>query len=453
MWLMNKDKLFTLNIINSIKFIIRQGGLWLSLGHFITIIGQFVLLKMIAVFGSKELFGQFAIVMLIYSGQHILFYGPLVQWAIRHYQEFLERKRTHEYYVVILILVLFISMVLICSLAVFLIIAEDSRILQNINLSSQLILVSMLFGSIACINELISSIFNAASHPVKSTLFFSAGTWLRVISAYITIQLWTFSLESIIIWMIILQILLLIIQCVFIFYTERNRAKRKFNRRNIAAHISKMKTYIVPFVFWGIPAYVALMGDRWVLAVNVDAASLGVYAAMATATFGVANAVGAAINRAVSPIIFRVSGAGREHDRNMQAGYILNNIFFILLGGYFFFVLVYYLWPGTIISVFTTKEFTYYAKYLWLLMIGASAFNLSQFLITYGLMLKKPKIYVPSKYFHGMLTITLLSILVPKFGVSGAVIAVLVSHICQFIFVFFVNRWVIIQNKSMKLGA
>lgn len=439
--------------IQSLFFVLREGGSWLLLGHVITLLGQFLLLKIIAVYGSSQMFGQFAIVLLIFSALQILLYGPVTQWAIRHYQEFAERNRLGDYYTVVRILsmvLLFLSVLISIFISVFF---GGATIVKNLGLSSNLILLSVLFGVIACLNDLMSSIFNASSHSFKAAIFFALGTWLRVFSVIISIQLGQISLGQIVFWMIVLQLLLLIIQYWMLIRVESTNRKKISKRRHIFVHLHRMKNYSLPFMLWGIPAYVALMGDRWVLAQYVDASTLGIYAAMIVSTLGVANAVGVAMNKAIVPLVFKISGAGHKADRRNMASKMINNLSLILFVTYLPLILVYYLWPSEVISLFTSSEFSQYSEYLWILMVGAIAFNLSQFLITHGLVEKSPRIYVPIKYLHGILAISLLLFLVPSYGVAGAVVAVVISHVLQLGLVILVNVLVINKRNCLDVAG
>ena len=87
-----------MSVVKTTLYIVQKGGLWLFFSHAVTILGQFFLIKYLAVEGSKELFAQFSIVMLINAGMMMIFFGALTQWALRYYQEFHERKRVEEYF-------------------------------------------------------------------------------------------------------------------------------------------------------------------------------------------------------------------------------------------------------------------------------------------------------------------------------------------------------------------
>lgn len=434
--------------VESILVVLKQGGLWLFFGHMLTILGQFVLLKLIAIYGSQELFGQFAIVMLVYSGMQILLFGPFSQWAIRHYHEFIERNRAADFYVLVHVLVFLCTVVILLLYSALIPFVDHLDLFVNINFSAGSIFLSIIFGIITCTNDLVSTIFNAAAHPKKATVFFAAGTWLRVGALALIIKLELWNLENIIFFMIIFQLILFTLQYLTLIRIENNIFTSKRKIRKLFIHFLRMRSYVMPFILWGVPGYVALMGDRWVLAAYTDATSVGIYAAMALTTLGLANAIGAAFNKAVSPIIFRASGSGNQQRRKEEAKSILYNLTLLLCLVYLPFVVIYYYWPNIVIGIFTSDQFIVNSNLLWLLMIAAIAFNVSQLLITHGLVEKKPRIYLPTKYFHGALTLTLLLFFVPGYGAKGAIISVTISHVFQLIVVLYVNRGLSIDGKG-----
>ena len=190
---------------------------------------------------------------------------------------------------------------------------------------------------------------------------------------------------------------------------------------------------------WGIFGYFSNMGDKWVIASNVSSADLGTYSAMALITVGVANTITAALNKGVLPIIFRESGHGASKVRSKRALAIVNKSLFTLSVMFFVMTLCTYFIPEKIISIFTSSSFTSHANLLWMLMVAAALFNLSQFLITRGLIYGVPAIYLPSKIIHGIVVIIGLFILVPIFGVEGAVLALFVGNLIQALMVLRVN--------------
>ena len=422
--------------LSGLTCLIQKGGLWLFFGHGFTLLGQFALIKYIAAFGSKAIFGQFAITMLVVAGFATLFFGPLIQWVLRHYQEFFEHNREQEYYLVVFyVLLAFFALLLLLS---FVVVPVSYLEDYGIGKSAQILTVCLAF--LVCVNELISSIFNASGHIRYAAVFFMAGTWSRVAGAAIVLGFLSGSYELMLVSISVLQLTLALLQLFFLLRIRKGVISLRLeNKARIAVHFRRMKSYLWPFLIWSIPGYAALMGDRWILTSYLDVEALAEYAAMAFVTIGVSNALGVAFNKAAGPIIFRVSGGGANNQRRSEAKGIINNLTLVLAAGYVAVTVFYYLWPNFFITMFTSSGYVKYAQYLWVMMLASVLFNLSQFLVTHGLVDKSPRIYLMPKVIHGVVVLACLLWFVPRYTVLGAVMALLIGNVLQLILVLYVN--------------
>jgi len=434
--------------IISLLYLFQKGGHWLFIGHGLTMLGQFVLIKYIAEEGSKALFGQFAIAMLIVTGLATLFFGPVTQWLLRYYQEFNERKRQREYYITLLsILIPFIMLIIFIGVALL-----PVPYLFEYGFSKNMQLLAILFALLSCLNELISTIFNAAGYSRTAALSYMAGSWSKVLGVFLAFWLFDIEMEAMLLLITSVQLVLLISQIVILFKLGNNQDYIKIhNNKKIIIHLRRMRSYLLPFLLWGVPSYIAMMGDRWVLTSYVSVEVLAEYAAMAFVSIGISNAISVAFNKAASPIVFRVSGGGMDLDRKKEAAHIVNNLTLVLVVGYLMAVLVYLIWPKDIISIFTSSDYTSYSGYLWIMMASSAIFNVSQFLITHGLVDKNPKIYLIPKILHGAITLLLLMLLIPLLGILGAILAVLVGNVVQLGLIMVVNYKH--EKKGMHLAV
>lgn len=435
-----------MQLLSSLSFIVQRGGAWLFIGHIFTVIGQLVLIKIIAVYGSKELFGQFAIVMAVVTAISSLFYGPLTQWAIRYYQLFYKKKQLKDYFR----LIKFVSFLFTISIILIALLLgqfwSDITVFKIFPNSSFTLTFLVLFGVISCFNELLSSIINATASPKLATVSYILGAWVKVLGLLLAIYYQKNDLVNILAFILFFQLFLLLLQYYILFKINLVVQPLKNNKCDFKHHLRSMWAYILPFMLWSIPGYIAIMGDRWVLVNYVDVMVFAEYAAMVFVTMGVANAVNVAFGKATLPIIFNAIETVSESESSArQLAFSLSILLFL---GYFLLTVLYYLEPNFFISLFTSADYVAYSDVLWILMVGASAFNLSQFLVTQGLIDSKPNIYLPSKVTQGILIIFILLLVVPEYGVKGAVNSVAFVHIIQLLSVILINRK---QNKIRRL--
>lgn len=431
----------------SLVYLIQKDGHWLFLGHGLTLLGQFVLIKYLAVATSKSLFGQFSIAMLVVAALGALFYGPLVQWALRHYQEFFERKRLGEYFYLILIAT-FLFVVMAVLLSLFILPILD---LYRHGFDVYALVLVIVFSFLSNFNNLLSAILNASSYSKIAAVSYFLGSWVKVFGAVFAIECFDSIISYLLASIIIFQFVLFVMQLMMILlccdFDKLNKVSKIRKNKRMFLHVRRMNEYLLPFLVWGVPGYVALMGDRWVLAVYENVDVVAEYAAMVFVTFGVSNAIGMALNKASGPIVFRVSGRGSNASRRNDAKNIVNGLTTILIAGYGLMIWLYAMWPVKILELFATSDYATYAKYLWVMMLSASVFNISQYLITHGLVDKRPKIYVVPKLIHGFVILVLLLGLVPFFGVGGAIVGVLIGNVIQLGMIYSVN---VRQDKAFR---
>ena len=424
-----------------LRVFLEQGAAWPILGHILSVLAQFALLKAVAVFWGTERFGQFSLVLAVAAAVNILFFGPFTEWALRDYQRAKEDGAIYEYFHVLNVNIIF-GIALIFILASLFSILVVFVPIDWIGMKWYMIPISSMLGIAISLNNLIYSLLTAAKFPGLSAALTTADSLLRIIAILLV---WWFgygSIVEIVCALFVTQIIMLLTGCSRLFFVHKEERLSAHNksREVIAEYRSSMFVYAWPFLVWGVFGYSASMGDKWVLANYVSTSELGVYSAMALVSIGMSNAISLAVNKGVIPVIFRISGTGSEEYRSRRAS-MLVNLLVLMLGCLFsVLILLSYFYPNEIITILTSDDFTSHSHYLWMLMIAAAAFNLSQSLIVHGLLERTPAIYLPSKLVHGSVILAALIYLVPIFGIGGAVYALLFGNIMQLLMVCFVNK-------------
>lgn len=414
---------------------------WPMLGHLISVLGQFGLMKIVAMLGGKSLFGQFALVLALVAAANMLIFGPFTQWAMRDFQDAKENGKLKDYFYTVykncaLAGVIFFVLVLIFYVSLTAVFAIDLGIGWN------LLILGAILGVGVALNDLIFSLLNVARYPGLSALLTSLDSLLKLVVVGIISIYAEFTLESIVIGLIVTQ--LVIIVSGYSIMRVRIAQSKIFEIEKTSETASELQknmfSYTWPFLIWAFFGYLATMGDKWVLANNVTSAELGVYSAMALASLGLANAITTAVNKGVIPVVFRVAGSGQLDSRKQKASYIVNMLVMVLSVFFTMLIILSLIFPDYIITFFASSEFTSHKEYLWLLMTAAAAVNIAQCLITHGLIGRSPVIYLPSKIFHGVVVLLGLLWFVPKMGLPGAIYVILAGNILQLLMILAVNR-------------
>ena len=420
----------------NIAHVIEQGGHWLLFGHALTVLGQFALIKLLAVSTNPAVFGQFSIVMLIVAAMMTLMYGPLTQWFMRFTSHMGEAEQSHVVLAAMNAVIVLPALIVVLPGVLVLLVMPDSTMIQQY-LADIPLVPAVAFAMLSSLNNLCSVVIHAAGFPRAASLAYVAASWSRVIAVALAVAVCGADISAIIMALLIGQAIVLVAQYL---YTRTSVLTLAADAASYAAiDRREMLRYVSPFILWSIPAYIAMTADRWVVSQHVSIEQFAQYAAMTFVTFSIVNAFNAGYERATVPIIFRISGDGSEEARVSKARSLVTDLLLLLAGIYLLGCLIYFLMPEGILGLLTTSEYTGYADQLWLMMLAASAFGVAQFIVARGLIEKRPGMYMVPKLVHSLAVVVLLILLVPEQQVEGAVISVLAANLVYLVMVVHTN--------------
>lgn len=425
---------------------INFGVAWPVIGHLVSVLGQFGLLKILAVVGGNSLFGQFALILALVTFANMLFFGPFTQWAIRDYQQAKEEGNLTCFFYAVYKNICFATVILIFIVGSISLISE--LIFEtNLGIDWRLMLLGAIFGMGVSLNDLIFSLLNISKHPGLSALLTALDSMIKLLVVTVTWAAGMLSLTNVVSGLILSQIVLIVVGyfCLRARVVQSAISMIKNDKVVVAKIQGDMLHYAWPFLIWGIFGYFAGMGDKWVLANYVGTSELGVYSAMALATLGLSSAITTAVNKGVVPVVFRLAGSGEQQHRAEKAAHLVNFLVILLSALFGLLILLCFLFPAQIITFFASSDFTSHKELLWLLMAAAAAINIAQTLITHGLINRSPAIYLPSKVLHGLFILIGLFIFVPLVGLSGAVYVILAGNLFQLFVVILANRKIVIS--------
>lgn len=414
------------------RTLLSGGSQWVLISQILAFAGAFLLIKLAATLGSVAQFGRFVVVFAMAGAVNSLIFGPIGQWASRHYQEAHATGELRAYYRTAAVSV--VAGVGVCG--VLTVAFMRTALLERLGLTDILFVLGVLFGVASGINEVSIAITNAARRRRLSSVAILASSWLRIAGLLLVYGLGGRSLLG---WVagIVVAIGALATAQIFLLIREYASCKGELPGNS---YLGSVRTYMLPFIVWGLPAYALTLGDRVLVAYFSDPVTVGIYAAMVSATMSVANVVTGSVSRAVEPTIYAVSGEVHDDARMRQAHMLVRYtvIATVALAGPYVFVC--WLWPNRIIALFASAEYGSHGGRLWLLAAAAMVFLLSQQIIMHGLVEKRPWLYIGPRYVHAVLLVTGLFVLVPKSGLNGAIWSVLAAQIVQLALVVLVNR-------------
>lgn len=402
------------------------GSAWIATAQGVSLLSAFVLLKLVASVAIPKEFGAFTLVLAVAGASATLVFGPLGQWALRFYQESLEGGELRSYYVAAGIGALLGSTVLLLCATPFLF---ADGLLVRLGLTPVLVMLGLAIGVSGGIGDVCVFVANAALHRgVAGVLLVvqSAIRPLAVLGAWLaggrTVESWALAIVGASGFFVAIEVAVLL-------HWDWKRFGPQ--RRSGEQQLSRLWTYTLPFLVWGLPSYAMSFGDRLLVGYLAGAAVVAQYVAMTAATIGVANGFDAMLNRVFEPMIFQRAGGGTDVDRVRSAIRLVNlaagaaGILAATLG-----VLV-VVAPGPVLRVFTSSRYVAGSSGLWLLALSGVALLVGRQFVLRGLIVKRPWVYLPAKVISAAVLAAGMLLLVPSHGIRGACVAMLVAQVVQ----------------------
>jgi O-antigen/teichoic acid export membrane protein len=132
-----------------------------------------------------------------------------------------------------------------------------------------------------------------------------------------------------------------------------------------------------------------------------------------------------------------------EEFKKGNYGYFYNKIFRMLVFGIIFLFFIIVLFNQNIIHILVASEFYEASKYVPLLVLGAIFFNFSVFIGANFLPVHKSKYYLYTSVFGAIVSLAGNSVLIPRYGITGAALSVSLSYFLMLIMRLFYSRKIV----------
>lgn len=409
----------------------------------------FVQVKLGAVWLPADEFGRFGLAIAVGASIHVLAIGPLVAWANRFYREAAEADTLGRYYgtlglVAAVVLTVFIAAALALALG-------GAGLLDRLSISARLLLIAVALGLGLSLSELAIAAASAAlwrGWAAAALLTVGAARIAGMVAARLAGGA---DAEGYLV-AVAACVALVAAGLVGALLGRERRRGRLQRPRPQRSDLRAFAAYAAPFLAWGVPGYLLTFGDRLLLAYFLGPQETGAYVAMAAATVNATSVFGAAVNRVLEPAVYARAGAGRDAARLGAAARLINRSTVGLAVLALPAVALYAWLPGVWLSLFASGGFDAPEGALWLLLVAAILFLVSQQLILHGLVEKRPQVYLPAKFLHAALAMSLLAWWIPDHGITGAIWALLVAHGAQVVMIV-VTTLATLGPSRLTLGA
>ena len=413
---------------------------WIIFAQLAAVAGTLILLKIVANIASPEGFGRFGLILAVAGGVNSLAFGPVIAWTSRHYQEGRETGRLRAYFRT-LAMASAIATGAMCSV-VLVFIALAPSLMTRVGITPLSGILGLTVGVLFGANEVAVAVSNAALRRRPAALFLVGARWVPVAVVGIAYLAGLRSVDAYATAVAIALALVLVVQIGQLVRVEARESRKRPLAGSGGSYLRSLSTYALPYVLWGIPAYVITFGDRYVLAYLTDAATVGAYIAMSTATMSAVGVFGMAINRVLEPALYATAGDSSDRDRVSQAHRMVRMAVIAIIVAIVPIVAIYGMFPREVIALFTSASYGAFAGHLWVLMLAGLFFLIGQELFLHGSIEKRVWAYLPVRLIHVAIFATGMVVLVPKLGLPGLTIALVVGYLSQVLLALAASRWV-----------
>ncbi|MHB8398575.1 MAG: lipopolysaccharide biosynthesis protein [Candidatus Limnocylindrales bacterium] len=427
--------------VETLRPIFGTDWLWIILAQLAAVAGTLVLLKVVSNVASPGDLGRFGLILAVAGGVNSLAFGAVIAWTNRHYQEGREAGRLPAYFRTLAAASAMAIAAMSTIVLLAIVLAPDT--IARLGITPQLAILGLIIGILQSANEVAVTVSNAALRRRPAAIFLVGARWFPVALILACFRLGFRSVNAYGAAVAIALGAVLAVQIGQLLVIESTDSRQRPRAAAGGSYLRSLATYALPYVLWGIPAYIITFGDRYVLAYFTDPATVGTYIAMSAATMSVVNVFGTAVNRVIEPAVYATSGAGVDLDRVVRAHRMIRTAISAIIVILVPIVAIYGIFPRQVITIFTAASYGTYAGNLWVLMLAGLFFLVGQELFLHGNVEKRLWAYLPVRLIHVTIFAIAMAVLVPKAGLPGLTIALLVSYVAQTLLLLAANRWIV----------
>lgn len=193
--------------------------------------------------------------------------------------------------------------------------------------------------------------------------------------------------------------------------------------------------YAVPFMKWGIPNWIFINSDKWLLSIFYDKNIVGMYSVVQQLSTQLISLASNLVTQYSTPVIYLNS----KSKQNLINRAIIQVMFFQSFLG-FVLIMVYVFFGNEIISFFTATKYNDVNQYLSFFIISSVIFNLAQtYCIKYSINMKVDRLLIP-KLVYSVIGILTNILFIYNYGIWGAGIAIMISTTIFFIHIVKVHK-------------
>lgn len=415
---------------------------WYFGGQSLVLIFGIIIVKIISQLGKVE-YGKYALILTISALIGMTFYGPVTQSFNRFYYNYLDKNSFRHFFGLIYKFVIGVSVAILLTTIIILLL---NFFFSLSAISSYFIFASGLFICSHKLNKYSTNLMNLVRQRKQNAILQVFEKGLTVISLIVFFNYLNLTLLNTLLCLSFFTLSFGIIKLVVVY---KFNSPHLVNSKSITSAekkelISTLKIYGIPFITWGVAAWLQLNGEKWIVAELLSTADVGVYSIMLAIANALIMVPSNFLSDFLNPIIFKQFS--NEKDQAMvQQGmkYIKVQIFLIGILTVLF-TLTTLFFSEELITLISNKSYTTYHSALPLLCLGTGLFYIGQAFTTFGMGLNRTKIYIFPKIATSIIAVISNVVFIIYMGIFGLLVSILLIG-------FVYNILIIRANKNLSI--
>jgi O-antigen/teichoic acid export membrane protein len=420
--------------------------LWVVAGQAVTLLMGFVILKLMTRMG-REAFGEYTLTLTISSLLGLILYGPVEQGFIRFYYHYSNLSREAPFVALMYRFLLWSGLMLCAATVLF---SGIALLLNELRLA----MLGLIAGAyIAALKA--DEFFNTALNVIrKRRENYILQIAHKIAMAAVLFALYTWSFLTLLPALTgLMAVTLLAVLVKYVNY-GRHLARAPLPSGDPvterAEMIGRMKGYVLPFMIWGVTAWLQLNGEKWILADFLSVGDVGVYAVMMSVVNVFLVIPNGMMMEYISPIVFRhFADLGNATEMEVGHRYIrLTVLLVVVLTALSSLVAAVAARP--LIVLVSSDDYIGFAHLMPLLALGAGLFLVGQAMSGLGMALNLPGRYLPPKILIGIMSVIANVLFIRRFGVAGVAYSAVVIGGAYMLAVALINRLILHELRARR---
>ncbi|MBZ0200601.1 MAG: oligosaccharide flippase family protein, partial [Ignavibacteriaceae bacterium] len=407
---------------------------WVIAGQTLSVVLGFIIIKILSGLGTEQ-YGVYVLVLTAAAFAGSLFYGPLTQGFLRFYYTYSEKNKQTLFSKYFLRLLFFLCLLVLASAVIF----TFANFAFPFYKLKYFFLITGIFVAALKFNEFFNSVLNLLRKLKLNSILQCIEKTISILLLVLLLKLNVLDIETAVI--ILAAAALIFGSGKFLYFKKLLPAQQSDNPKQIQNEIkSILFPYVIPFVLWGVSAWLQLNGEKWIINEYLSTSDVGIYGVMMAVVNSLVVIPNNIIVEFAMPIIFKYY-ADLKQKQNIITGYIYIKLIFILV--LFLTVgatLVSFFAGSFLIKLISNDSFATFSHLLPSLTLGTGLFFTGQALTNLGMALNKPGKYLAPKIAVGILSVILNLILIKIFGIEGVSYSVLISGAVYVFYIWIVNN-------------